>query len=172
MCARLRQSFDDARAWAAYARDVSFHDEHDRYDRLVARVSDESDPGAQVIAEFMRNVNADPDPVMAESATIALLDLPRLTISTLDVIERQMPAGWSAAASRLSERRLQLQLEASRADRSAWDTAVSSESRRVHLWLLDQPDIPPSTLESLAEHGATKAIRNRAAEALRRRSAT
>jgi hypothetical protein len=120
----------------------------------------------------MEEVISDQDRVMAESATIALLDHPSLTESLLDSIERAMPDDWSAAARRLEERRLQLQLEANPANLALWDRAVSSGSCRLHLWLLDWSRVPDETLESLADHGATRAVRNRASQALRSRSGT
>jgi hypothetical protein len=120
----------------------------------------------------MEEVTADQDRVMAESATIALLDHPRLTESLLDGVERAMSGNWSAAARRLDERRLQLPLEANPANLALWDRAVSSGSRRLHLWLLERSGVPDGALESLADHGATRAVRNRASQALRSRSGT
>jgi hypothetical protein len=145
-------------------------DEHDRYQRLTDRLAAEDEPSDAFVAAFMEDVGADPDPVMAESATIALLDHPALAQPRLDRIASVMPQGWMAAAARLEERRLQLEIEANPNDIALWDRAVRSRSRRLHLWLLEQPSVPDETLEILASQGATKAVRNRASEALRRRS--
>jgi hypothetical protein len=151
---------------------VPIADEHDRYRRFIDRLSAEDEPSDAFVAAFMEDVRADPDPVMAQSATIALLDHPALVQARLDRVRSAMPRGWTAAAARLEERRLQLQIEANPSDLALWDRAVRSGSRRLQVWLLEQSSVPGETLASLVNIGATNAVRNRASEALRRRSGT
>lgn len=145
-------------------------DEHDRYQQFLARLSAEPAPTAAFVAAYMKDATSDPDRAMAESATIALLNHPALPGSLLDSIRAAMPTDWTAAAAHLDERRMKLQIEAHPSDLALWDRAVGSGSRRLHIWLLDQPAVPTETLESLSKHGATKAVRSRAAEAHRRKS--
>ena len=146
-----------------------FH-HRDRYQAFIARLAAEDAPNVGFVAAYMEDVTADPDRVMAESAMVALLNHPALSEALLDDIQSAMPISWSAAAAHLDERRIKLRIEADPSDPVRWDRAVSSGSRRLHLWLLDQPALPAETLHSLATNGATKAVRNRAAQAHRRES--
>jgi hypothetical protein len=138
----------------------------------MARLAAEAELTDAFVAAFLEDATSDPDRVMAESATIALLDHPALSESLLDPIQRALPTEWGAALTRLRERRLQLQIEADPTDLALWDRAVTSGSRRVHLWLLEQPGVPVESLRTLADRGATTAVRNRASEAFRVRSGT
>jgi hypothetical protein len=145
-------------------------DEHVRYAGFIARLAAASQPNEAFVVEFMKDVTSDPDPAMGQSAAIALIDHPGLPNSLLDRIKETMPSEWGAAATRLAERQLQLKIEDAPSDTAAWSDAVASGSRRLQLWLLDQPNVPTSTLQSLATEGGTRAIRNRASEAVRRAS--
>jgi hypothetical protein len=145
-------------------------EEHIRYARFIARLAAEPQPDEAFVAAFMSDVTSDPDKMMAQAASIALIDHPGVTDSLLQTIEECVPSTWKAASARLSERRLQLKVVAAPNDAALWDEAVASGSRRVHLWLLDQPSLPRGALRMLASEGATRAVRNRASQAMQRRS--
>jgi hypothetical protein len=145
-------------------------DEHIRYEGFVARLAGEPQPDDAFVAAFMSDVTSDPDPVMAQAASVALIDHPGVTDSLLTNIEEWVPSTWKAASARLNERRLQLKIAAAPDEATLWAEAVASGSRRVHLWLLDQPSVPTDALAMLASEGATRAVRNRASQAAQKRS--
>jgi hypothetical protein len=124
-------------------------DEHIRYKAFVARLAAQPQPDDAFVSAFMSEVTSDPDPVMGQAASVALIDHSGVTDSLLKNIEEWVPSGWKAASTRLSERRLQLKITEAPNEAALWGEAVASGSRRVHLWLLDQPSLPTDALVML-----------------------
>jgi hypothetical protein len=143
-------------------------DEHSRFALFLSMLSDWDDLRASRVEHYLNLALGEPVGGVGEGAVIRLVAHRAVTDRTLDAIEQRLRLDWRAANARLAERRVRLPLEHGLTDEAYQLAAVEQGSRNVQLWLLDNVDLSRAALERLAADGATRAIRNRAAQGLRR----
>jgi hypothetical protein len=147
---------------------VSRLDELARFTLFLWMLSDRDELTERGVEQYLDLALEEPDNGVGEGAVIRLVGHRAMTESSLDAIEQRLPVEWKAANARLAERRVRLPLEQGLIDEGHQLAAVGQGSRNVHLWLLDNVDLSQAALQQLAAEGATRAVRNRAAQRLRR----
>jgi len=135
------------------------------FNRLLAR----KELSDLFIDRYVRLAQLDPYPTMVRSALIGLIDHPALSD---DQLTRLAPyvAGDATVEKRLKRRRLLRELRPSIIELPVLARCASEGDAEVHRILLSRPDLPDSILAVLQRAGASRAIRNQAAERCRARS--
>ncbi|MHB8876065.1 MAG: hypothetical protein ACYC8T_20435 [Myxococcaceae bacterium] len=139
--------------------------EHYRYAAFLALLGG-GPLSDELVGRYLELADADSDQSMSLTALHDLLEYRELTDAQFELVRRhpRLQEARRAAGTAL--------LRALRRDGPSaelLDRCLAAGDSRVHEALLAMDDPPPSIIEGIAERGASRAIRNIAAERLRRR---
>jgi len=140
----------------------SSDDEHVRYEAYCQEMN-----AGETSEELLDRLAADPDQVMADGVRIRLIE----RASSRDgITAHTVRADFGSKGVQQKARECIAVLDAREATSPDQLLAVVATGfKRAHLEVLDRSDLPTTVLEALSRDGATKAVRNRANEHLRRR---
>ena len=149
---------------ATLERDGEHGTEHFRYAAFSALLRRKAIEDL-LVDRYLRLAELDPDPGMARSAVFDLMEHAGLTDDQLARVAKS-----PLCNPRVLERtRLLRALRAGPIGSELLQACVDSREQRVHEALLVLPHLERDWLEKLAAHGATRAVRNKAAARLRRK---
>ncbi len=148
--------------------------EHYRYGALMAFYGTRESFADAEVESLCAMLSEDPDPTMALAGLVAMSHLVRLTDAQFERVlasDLLREAGRSGVGPR---RAIECHRLLARVDEDGWTPELVTRALAeglgfVHRELLEWDDIDRATLESLAEKGANKAVRNMARQRLGRR---